>query len=195
VFDEVAERDVVSCYSIIGVYKFNGENHGAGLVSLASQFCLSCGCACSLALLLAAACWLAASLCFALLCYLLPVLLACIALLRAVLIDAAAAVANLCSYGRLCCRCCPSCELVRRCAKTPLRHGAPVLRFGSQPSWVLGRPNTARDEQWNLFFFIDFYSNQFKVQTLNSIEICLNLESGQIFLWNLSLNVTYRIKI
>jgi hypothetical protein len=52
VFDEVAERDVVSCYSIIGIYMFSGENHGAGLVTLASQFRLSYCCACSLALLL-----------------------------------------------------------------------------------------------------------------------------------------------
>jgi hypothetical protein len=56
VFDEVAERDVVSCYSIISVYMFSRENHGAGLVLLASQFRSSCCCACSLALLLAAPC-------------------------------------------------------------------------------------------------------------------------------------------
>jgi hypothetical protein len=95
------------------------------------------GCACSPALLL-----VDLLLCFALLCCLLPVLLACIALLRAVLVDAAAALlhaaaANLCSHRRLCCRPRPSFELVHRRAKTPLRHGlqgAPVLRFGSQPS-------------------------------------------------------------
>jgi hypothetical protein len=52
VFDEVVERDVISCYSITGVYMFSWENHGAGLVSLASQLGLSCYRACSLALLL-----------------------------------------------------------------------------------------------------------------------------------------------
>jgi hypothetical protein len=52
VFDEVVERDVISCYSITGVYMFSWENHGAGLVSLASQLGLSCYRTCSLALLL-----------------------------------------------------------------------------------------------------------------------------------------------
>jgi hypothetical protein len=52
VFDEVVERGVIFCYSITGVYMFSRENHGAGLVSLASQLGLSCCRTCSLAMLL-----------------------------------------------------------------------------------------------------------------------------------------------
>jgi hypothetical protein len=54
-FDEMSKRDVVSWNSIVGVYLFSGENHAVRLVSLASQYRLTCCCACSLALLLAAA--------------------------------------------------------------------------------------------------------------------------------------------
>jgi hypothetical protein len=90
VFDEVAERDVVSCYcySITGVYMFSRENHGAGLVSLASQLGLSCCRACSLALLLR------------LLCPLLhAVVLTCITLLRAVRVAAATLIVGCCCFS------------------------------------------------------------------------------------------------
>jgi hypothetical protein len=85
VFDEVVERDVVSCHSITGVYMFSRENHGAGLVSLASQLGLSCCRACSLALLL---------------CLALPP-----AARRAACLHYSAACCACCCCRWLCCRC------------------------------------------------------------------------------------------
>jgi hypothetical protein len=85
VFDEVVERGVIFCYSITGVYMFSRENHGAGLVSLASQLGLSCCRTCSLAMLL---------------CLALPPAARCAACLHYSAVCCAC-----CCWHWLCCRC------------------------------------------------------------------------------------------
>jgi hypothetical protein len=149
VFDEVAERDVVSCYSIIGIYMFSGENHGAGLVTLASQFRLSYCCACSLALLL-----VDLLLRFALLSCVLPA--ACAACLHCSLVAVAAALllvapANFCSYRRLCCL-----EMVIR-VRVPNICWVPDsmgtgIRIIFYP-WVTPVPDSNRDGYGTCIFF------------------------------------------
>jgi hypothetical protein len=180
---------------------FSRENHGAGLVSLASQFRLGYCCACSLALLLAAAYWPAASPCFAawclccllallccVLCLLLLPLPCCTLLLLLTCVATAGCAATAAPAVSLC-------AAVPRCpgtmgAREPLFSDLEASPAGSGAGQI--RP--AVNSEIYSFPLISIQINS-KFKHSNSIEICLNLESGQIFLWNLSLNVTYRIKI
>jgi hypothetical protein len=179
---------------------FSRENHGAGLVSLASQFRLGYCCACSLALLLAAAYWPAASPCFAawclccllaLLCCVLCLLLLplpCCTLLLLTCVATAGCAATAAPAVSLC-------AAVPRCpgtmgAREPLFSDLEASPAGSGAGQI--RP--AVNSEIYSFPLISIQINS-KFKHSNSIEICLNLESGKIFLWNLSLNVTYRIKI